>query len=293
MRSKLLQKLSREESRLATEGARYETVTAATSRASRSDRESCPGQPSRASHPGGGFRGSRLHQAAFQPTPNEDVKRLAASYNQKAGLKPPTWSGYAPVDEEKAKKLADAYEALEHRPNDPAVKRSYDALVRQVKAQWDHAKAAGYVLEPWNREGQPYDSSDDMMNDVRQNKHLWYFTGGDMPADHPLAKEDSESGETYNNMFRGIHDLYGHAKGGYQFGPRGEHNAWLAHCEMFDEEAQPAMTTESAAQNSTVNYSKRLRDKNGNIPKKGEPGYVPPSERPFAEQKAGLSWYPE
>lgn len=243
---------------------------------------------SRPSFPGGSGGRRSLRQAAVQPQQDPGLQAVAADYNQKHGLKPPTHTGYAEVNLDQAKKVADAYEALQHNPDDPKVKKAYAALLRQTKQQWDHAKNAGYKLEPWSQEGQPYYSSKEMMDDVRNNKHLWYFTGGDMPTGHPLAGTDPETGEVYNNMFRGIHDLYGHAKGGYEFGPRGEENAYLTHRDMFDKDAIPALTTETKGQNSWVNYGRHMRNEKGEIPKKGEPGYIHPAERPYADQKAGL-----
>jgi hypothetical protein len=89
-----------------------------------------------------------------------------------------------------------------------------------------------------------------------------------------------------NDMFRAVHDYFGHAKEGYEFGPRGEYNAYLAHSKMFSKTAIPALTAETMGQNSWVNFGKHLRDEKGNIPKKGEAGYKSPTERPYAAQKA-------
>jgi hypothetical protein len=220
--------------------------------------------------------------------PNEDVQKLANNYVASAGIEKPQHEGLLAVDPEAAKKVADAYEKMEHNPDDPKTKAAYDALIRETKAQWNAAKAAGYTLEPWNREGQPYANSREMAEDVRNNKHLYYFQGGDVPESHPLSGIDPETGETYNNIFRAVHDLFGHAKNGYEFGPRGEENAFLAHSRMYSDEAIPALLTETKGQNSWVNFGGHLRDENGNIPKKGESGYIPPTQRPYAEQKAGL-----
>lgn len=284
MNSKLLQKISRaERERLAAlQGALDGQIDPASRRAA------AEGSSSQSPLSGSARGGRSVRNAAVSPSGNEEVQRSAEAYNQKQGLKPPTSNTYAALDLGQAKQMADAYEALEHNPSDPKVQRAYQALVKEVKAQWDHATASGYVMEPWKSEGQPYYSSKEMMDDVRQNHHLWFFTGGDMPSDHPLAAQDRDTGLTYNDKFRAVHDLYGHAKGGYEFGPRGEHNAWLGHRQMFSDEAADALTSETAGQNNFVNTGKHLRDANGNIPKKGEPGYIHPSERPYADQKAGL-----
>ena len=149
------------------------------------------------------------------PAPNGDVQKLAESYTASAGIDKTPHEGLDSIDPEQAKKVADAYEAMEHNPDDPKTKAAYDALIRETKAQWDAAKAAGYKLEPWTEPGQPYANSRDMAEDVRNNKHLYYFTGGEVPENHPLAGVDPATGETYNNIFHAVHGLFGHAKNGY------------------------------------------------------------------------------
>ena len=58
-----------------------------------------------------------------------------------------------------------------------------------------------------------------------------------------------------NDVFRAIHDFYGHAELGNSFGPKGEENAWNIHARMYSPEARKAMTTETRGQNSFVNFS--------------------------------------
>ena len=189
----------------------------------------------------------------------------------------------------RAMEIADAYQAMPHNPNDPAVKASYDAVKSDIDKQWDHAtKDMGIKFEPWKQPGQPYENSAEMTADVKNNHHLYFYQGGDMPADHPLAQVDPKTGLTYNDKLRAVHDLFGHAVGGFQFGPRGEENAWAAHSQMFSPEALPALTTETKGQNSWVNYGPQMRDAQGNLLQQGQPGYLHPKERKFAEQKAGL-----
>tara|TARA_R100000805_G_scaffold475_10_gene947 strand:- start:4127 stop:11347 length:7221 start_codon:yes stop_codon:yes gene_type:complete len=57
---------------------------------------------------------------------------------------------------------------------------------------------------------------------------------------------------------------------------------------MFSHDARRAMTTETRGQNSWVNFNQSLRREDGSMPKKGDPDYVRPQDRPFAEQKIGL-----
>lgn len=146
-----------------------------------------------------------------------------------------------------------------------AARVAYLALAREVREQYEYARdALGVRMEPWAQAGQPYATSAAMCADVRDNRHLWYFTGGEY---HPYLGE-------YNTVFRAVHDLFGHAAEGYEFGPRGEENAWIHHSMMFSPLAQRALTTETRGQNCWVNA--------------GPYAALPASERPFAEQKAAL-----
>lgn len=255
--------------------------------------------------PAGAFEGNKANakKSQFSPeapsatrVPNEDVRKSAADYKAGAGLTEAPHTGYAPLNESNSRKTADFYQAAQHNPEDPKVKASYDALKAETVAQFKHAEAAGIKFEPWTKEGQPYKNSAEMSADVRDNKHLYYFPtdqgfGTSDVAAHPMLEKsgikDTKGNDIpVNDAFRAVHDLYGHAKEGYEFGPRGEKNAFLAHSKMFSEAAQPAMAAETHGQNSWVNFGAHLRDEGGHIPAKGEAGYTKPQDRPFAEQKA-------
>lgn len=219
------------------------------------------------------------------PTPDPRLAAMANAYNGVKGFQPIDLGNVQP--DPRAPQIAQAYQAMPHDPSNPQVAASYDALKQDVTDQWNHAVANGIQFEPWGTEGQPYKNSAEMAQDVRNNNHLYFFQGGDMPADHPLAATSPDTGLTYNDMFRAVHDLYGHAQGGYEFGPRGEENAWRTHSQMMSPAALPAMTTETKGQNSWVNFGPHLQV-DGAFPAKGEAGFIPPAERPFAEQKAAL-----
>jgi len=218
----------------------------------------------------------------------ESADAYRAMHGPRFGLDPvvpPAF--YHALDEKAAAAAAAETDKAEHRPLGPKVQESYQALKDEVAAQWDHIHNHDRVrAEPWTREGQPYQSSREMMEDVARNKHLYFFTGGDIPADHPLAEIHPGTGLPLMHLFLAVHDYYGHAKEGYQFGPRGEENAWIEHSKMFSPAARPAMTAETKMQNNWVNYGPHLMDEKGNIPQKGEPGFVHPVDRPYAEQRA-------
>lgn len=243
-------------------------------------------------------RESMVAKFQAQPTavtrPNDEVRSVADKYAKAAGIDYTLARNTVPVNEPLAKEIADLYESLQHDPTNPEVKASYNALAKETADQYKAITDAGYKIEPWTGSGEPYKSSAEMTADVRDNKHLWFLpTKTDTFGTEPgaatdnlmLAKTGVEALPTVNDMFRAVHDFFGHAKEGHQFGPKGELNAWRVHSEMYTPDAQGALAAETLAQNSWVNYGKHLRNEQGGIPTKGQAGYLGPTERPFAEQK--------
>ena len=80
-----------------------------------------------------------------------------------------------------------------------------------------------------------------------------------------------------NDLFRIVHDVFGHGSEGASFGARGEENAWQAHVRMFTPLAARAMTSETRGQNSWVNFGPF-----------GEQNRADPTNTTFADQKVGL-----
>ena len=228
---------------------------------------------------------------------NQDVRDISKQYVESVGLPYNPHGQAVPVNEALAKRIADHYEEAKHDPNDPKVKKAYTALANETVDQWKSFQKAGYTATPWTGKGQPYANSAEMMKDVRDNKHLYYFptesgfgTEKNTPAENPMLEDsgvnfNGADNVPVNDVFRVVHDIVGHGANGYEFGPKGEFNAYLEHSRMFSKEAKPALAAETLAQNSWVNFGPHLRDAEGNLAKKGEQGYVPVTERPFAEQK--------
>ncbi len=136
------------------------------------------------------------------------------------------------------------------RDYDELVAKAYEHLNRETKQQFDTLP----LNMSFHRNGEGnYNSSKEMLRDVHGNKHLYVFQGGEP---HPMMNGvDSATGLNDTEMFRAVHDLYGHALHGNEFGPKGEEKAWAAHSGMYSPLAQAAMTTETRGQNSVVNYT--------------------------------------
>jgi len=237
------------------------------------------GSQAKADDAGSGSRSGT--PVSTRPTPNVAAQGVANDYARQYGFAPIKHDTYHTVNEQQAGSIADAYDALPvDDSSNPAVIEAYESLAKEVDAQYAFAVERGMQFIPWTSEGQPYATSKEMADDVRDNNRLYFFTGGEP---HPfLSKVDAATGLTYNDKFRAIHDYFGHAAGGYGFGARGEENAWAIHSQMFSEPARKAMTTETRGQNSWVNFGRQNYDAQGNYLN------IPAADRPFATQKVAL-----
>ncbi len=161
-----------------------------------------------------------IEPSGWKAGASREVRSMADSYIQEHGMPQKPRSAEPVAVDPRAPQIADAYAALKHDPKNPKVKASYDAFAAETKAQFDYARKQGMNFEPWDKPGQPYANSAEMVKDVRENNHLYFFRGGEPPKNHPMSGVDPESGLTYNEEFRAVHDLFGHAQEGNEFGPK-------------------------------------------------------------------------
>lgn len=209
--------------------------------------------------------GERLN---LRPTPS--ARDAAYAYMETNGLQYEPPREYAKVDVARAKRIASAFDQMQHAPDDPLVRASYRAMIEETLAQYQFVKASGLEVS-LIEEGMadPYAASPRLATeDVRKNNHLWVFPtdfgfGGPNASDidisgNPLLEwTDEYIGDKRlraNDVFRIVHDYFGHVKDGFGFRADGEENAWQSHAAMFTPLARRAMTTETRGQNSWVNF---------------------------------------
>jgi len=226
------------------------------------------------------------------------TRALAQDYKAMVGNTEPEFVGTVQPVLEDMIQIADALEVAEHAPNDPAVVKSYRVLIDQTIEQF--LLLGDLKIEAWRGEGQPYADSKAMLADIRNNGHFWFFltengfgdeAGVDTSAGHPMMEKtalrlDDGTELIANDVFRVVHDIFGHGQQGFGFGPVGELNAYLEHAAMYSPEARPALAAETAMQNAWVNFGPHLRREDGTLPVRGEPDYIPLADRRFADQKA-------
>lgn len=221
---------------------------------------------------------------------HRDIQRIANEYNTRYGLDAHPHD-YLPVDEAKAAKIAEAYGRMPHAPNDPNVAAAYQAFKDETMAQYQHAIDNGYQFEFYPQDRDPYPNSPrEAQLDLHHNKHMFVYPtesgfgneGDADTSDHPLLERTGinwgNQPTTYNDIFRGIHDFYGHAKEGVGFRHHGEDNAYRQHAAMFSPTARPAMAAETRGQNSFVNFGPNGEHNRG----AGQADTI------YGEQKAGL-----
>jgi hypothetical protein len=220
------------------------------------------------------------------------AEKVARAYTAAAGIKYTPPSEFVKVDRARAERIAAAYEEMKHAPQDPDVKAAYAALIDEVTAQYEAVMKTGLKVEfiDFEKQGDPYAASPRLATeDVRNNNHFWVFGTRDGfgsseldVSDNPMLAETkyqiSGKPALANDLFRVVHDYFGHVKEGVGFRADGEENAWRAHSAMFTPLARQALTSETRGQNSWVNYGPH-GEKNRTASS---------SDTHYADQKVGL-----
>lgn len=246
------------------------------------------------------LEGAPIISGATGPDPY--LNAVAEEYAEEFGIPIQRQPSYVEIDERFAKQLADAYEAMEHNPSDPAVAEAYQDLVRQTKDQYNFLVDAGYSFTFFDSETDPYDGNPwNAMRDLRNNRTMAVYgtydgygtdgiTAKDVEENPMLAATglfwNDQNGQaqpvTINDLFRAVHDALGHGLEGAGFRARGEENAWQAHSRLFTGPALAALTTETRGQNSWLNFGPHGRSNQT----------AALEDTVFADQKLGLlpSW---
>ena len=212
----------------------------------------------------------------FNPLPA--AQQAALSYMSRVGLPYSRPDKHVVANPERGREIANEYEIMAHDPSDPLVQRAYAALIDETLAQYENVLESGLQVELMG-DADPYNGKpSNALADMRENNHLYVFPTKDGygPAsqkadliallnnpetvrEYPMLAETrfrDINGEPLlaNDVFRIVHDYFGHAKSGTTFRATGEENAWQNHASMYTPLARRAMTTETRGQNSWVNF---------------------------------------
>jgi hypothetical protein len=200
-----------------------------------------------------------------------------------------------PTDEGLCADIADAYEAAPAVSDDPAVPRLYRRLKAESLEQFDAVRSAGIRVLPWRGEGQPYQTSRHLIEGVTRTGtlHVFLTSAGHgpagAPAGHPMAEPSGIVSDgvplAHNDVFRAVHDVFGHVLPGAGFGPRGEFRATWSHLQMYSPSTHPVLLAEQIGQICWFFFGPHTRGPDGRRLRPGDDGYVPPARRPYPVQK--------
>lgn len=172
----------------------------------------------------------------------------AASFALQQGLVRPNRFDNVVVNLPQAQRIAHEYEAAPEF--DPEAVRHFRAMADETKNQFDFltrpVSRGGLGVDVTVSDTDPYKRAADMMKDANRGKFSVLSTA--QTGGHPYFTNDE------NDMFRAVHDFFGHAATGRGFDPHGEEAAFRSHYAMFSPLARPAMATETRGQNSALNY---------------------------------------
>ena len=220
---------------------------------------------------------------------DQRIVDLAKQYMADKGITYSPQKPYAAVDVKRAEKIAKEYAAMKHDPSDPKTKKAYEALAKETQDQYEQLLKAGYKFD-FIRGADPYGNPRNAINDLVMNKRMSVFptesgfgsSAVDISGNPLLARSDlriaNDPSTTYNDLFRAVHDVFGHAKHGVGFRARGEENAFQSHARMYSPEALPAAASETRGQNSWVNFG----------PFGEQNRIASPANTIYADQKTGL-----
>ena len=150
-------------------------------------------------------------------------------------------------DPEVSNEVAALYEAAPVRPSGSdvrATERAYRQFEKEVATQYRYiTEELGVEIQVVDKN--PYSSPREMVADITENNRLKVLstesTGG-----HPAMSNAT------NDMFRAVHDFFGHAGMGNSFTRHGETVAYLKHAQMFSELARGPMFSETRGQTSAL-----------------------------------------
>jgi hypothetical protein len=184
--------------------------------------------------------------------------------------------------------IADEQGSHSGAPLTPEAEASYAALVNEIGRQYEALTAAGLKARAWRGDGEPYGdppgstkpNSDKMRQEVAKTGEFSFFMTdkgfgtGDATPDHPMLRETkfkTADGEPMiaNDLFRVVHDMVAHVRGGYSFSTNGEYNGMLTHASTLPEEAWPALFAETFGQNAVYEKTKQYAPQNAYASKVG------------------------
>ena len=165
------------------------------------------------------------------------------------------------------RQIADYYDSHIHEPEAIAVVESYAALKSEL---WQQYQLLTAFIEVYFEPVDAYDNAIELCRQI-QNKR-WFVVRNSVDslhANHPLS-EIAPNGETFNSIFRAVHDGFAHYPSRNDFTLEGEFKAFQSHARLLSPLAIHAVATETLGQQAAMRFG------------------VASQSNSFAEQKALL-----
>ena len=206
--------------------------------------------------------------------PIPEIVDIAKSYAERNDIPYRRQPEYVKIDVERSTRIADAYDVMPHDPFNPEVQEAYKDLSRQTIAQYEALVDGGYSFTFFGDNTDPYGGKPwRSLADLRNNKTMAVYSTEAGYGMTPITEQDrlenplleltpyiwkdqdgNDKPVMVNDLFRAVHDAFGHGSEYSGFRPRGEENAWVAHSQLFTGPALKALTSETRGQNSWVNF---------------------------------------
>ena len=135
------------------------------------------------------------------------------------------------------------------KPMSRRMQSSYSALRKELPEHYNYltspAEEGGLGISVEFTKDDPYKHPTEMADDVRNNRRLRVLST-ESTGSHALFSNKE------NDMFRAVHDAFGHLATARDFSKHGEEAAYESHAQMFSKKALPALVSETRAQNAYV-----------------------------------------
>lgn len=220
---------------------------------------------------------SRSQEFSVGSSPIPEIRAGAARFRQMMGMHSPEPDySRSVIPLSRSRQIGQAY--MDMPEHDERALPAYRAMREEVGRQFDHLTkprskgGMGVNVEVTKEDpyggavGNDYSHWDankvipELRHDVVHNNRIKTYstatTGG-----HPFFTNDQ------NDMFRAVHDMFGHLGSGRGIDMHGEDAAYQAHAAMFSPAARPALATETRGQNAALHLTGEFQDqKLGLIP---------------------------
>jgi hypothetical protein len=162
-------------------------------------------------------------------------------------------------NEDFCRRVAAYYQRSPRLVFDARLSRLYDRFKWETMQQYRAIVDAGIRVAPWPHPGQPYRGSAHLREAVRATRTVYvYLTREGHGAEgspreyHPLRESSGVTVDgvtlAHNDVFRAVHDIFGHVMYGNTFSAKGEFKATFCHMRMYSDDVHPVLFTEQVAQ---------------------------------------------